>query len=112
MERIGLIGIGNIGSYYARRLLEDGRQLTVRDIDPAKMARAVEQGARAAASPALVARQADVMSLSLPGSRVVEQVMEGALVHETCKATRLHGDADWAQAGIVTYWRRLNAGAD
>ena len=77
MERIGLIGVGSIGSYYAERLLQAGYALTVLDIDPARLQQAVALGARAAATPAEVAEHADLILLCLPGSHAVEQVMEG-----------------------------------
>ncbi|MDH4179248.1 MAG: NAD(P)-dependent oxidoreductase [Armatimonadota bacterium] len=30
------------------------------------------------------------------------------LVHEIFKASKVGGDSDWSQPGIITYWRRLN----
>ena len=30
------------------------------------------------------------------------------LVHEIFKASKVGGERDWSQPGIVTYWRRLN----
>jgi len=77
MQRIGLIGLGNIGRFYAERLLEAGYPLTVLDLDPERVEYAVKLGAKAAASPAAVSEDSDVVILSLPGSAAVEQVMEG-----------------------------------
>lgn len=77
MDRIGLIGIGNIGRFYAQRLIEEGYSLTALDLDPERVRYAVELGAQAAASPAEVAERSDVVILSLPGSRAVEAVMDG-----------------------------------
>lgn len=77
MQRIGLIGLGNIGKFYAERLCQHGYPLTVLDLDSARVAYAVELGAGAAATPGAVARAADVIILSLPGSHAVEHVMEG-----------------------------------
>lgn len=77
MQPIGLIGLGNIGRFYAERLLQHGYALTVLDIDPARVAYAVALGAEAAPDPGALARQAEIILLSLPGSHVVEQVMEG-----------------------------------
>jgi len=31
-----------------------------------------------------------------------------SLVHEIFKASRLYGDPNWIQPGIISYWRRLN----
>jgi 3-hydroxyisobutyrate dehydrogenase-like beta-hydroxyacid dehydrogenase len=33
-------------------------------------------------------------------------------VHEIFKATKRYGRPDWTQAGIITFWRRLNAGQE
>ncbi|HXF61664.1 MAG TPA: NAD(P)-dependent oxidoreductase [Caldilineaceae bacterium] len=77
MQRIGLIGLGNIGKFYAERLRQHGYPLTVLDLDAARVAYAVGLGAQAAASPGEVARQSAIILLSLPGSHAVEQVMEG-----------------------------------
>ena len=75
--RVGLIGVGSIGSHFVAKLLDDGFPLTVYDLAAAKVRQAVEKGAVAAASPAEVAAKADVILLSLPGSPQVEAVMSG-----------------------------------
>lgn len=77
MERIGLIGVGNVGSGFARMLREAGYPLTVFDKDAKKMEPAIALGAEAAASPGEVAGTCDAIILSLPGSPLVEAVMEG-----------------------------------
>lgn len=77
MERIGLIGVGNVGGGFATMLREAGYPLTVLDRDPKKMEPAIALGAEAAASPGEVAEKCDVIILSLPGSPLVEAVMEG-----------------------------------
>ncbi|NLV74699.1 MAG: NAD(P)-dependent oxidoreductase [Chloroflexi bacterium] len=77
MERIGLIGLGNIGSYYTGKLVAAGYPLSVYDLDPARVAAAENIGAVGRANPAEVARESDVILLSLPASPNVEQVMSG-----------------------------------
>jgi 3-hydroxyisobutyrate dehydrogenase-like beta-hydroxyacid dehydrogenase len=77
MKRVGLIGLGNIGSYYVNRLLGAGYPLTVFDIDPQKLATAVKQGAISANTAAKVVQNSDFIILALPKSEVVEAVMEG-----------------------------------
>ena len=77
MERIGLIGLGNIGSYYTKQLLGAGYPLTVLDLDQEKVSAAVAQGAQAASTPAELTDRSDVIILSLPGSPAVEKVMDG-----------------------------------
>jgi len=77
VERIGLIGVGNVGSGFAKMLREAGYPLTVLDRDPKKMGPAIALGAEAARSPGEVAEKCDAIILSLPGSPPVEAVMEG-----------------------------------
>ena len=78
MQRIGLIGIGNIGKVFSEKLLQAGFPLTVLDRDRAKMQHAVDLGAKPADTPGDVADASDVIVFALPGSRPVEEVMEGA----------------------------------
>ncbi len=56
-ETIGFIGLGAMGGGMARNLLKSGYALVVNDIDSAKVAAVVASGAKAAATPAEVARQ-------------------------------------------------------
>lgn len=78
MQKIGLIGLGNIGKFYAERLRQHDYPLTVLDLDPERVAYATSLGAQAVDSPGAVVRAAEIIILSLPGSHAVEQVMEGA----------------------------------
>jgi 2-hydroxy-3-oxopropionate reductase len=77
MTRIGLIGIGNVGGQFARMLREAGYPLTVMDQNPNRVETAVALGAQAAQTPAQVSDNSDIILLSLPGSHIVEAVMEG-----------------------------------
>jgi 2-hydroxy-3-oxopropionate reductase len=77
MKRIGIIGLGNVGSYYVTKFLEAGYPLIVFDIDPQKVEAIVKQGAVAADSAAKVTQNSDFIILSLPKSEIVEAVMEG-----------------------------------
>jgi 3-hydroxyisobutyrate dehydrogenase-like beta-hydroxyacid dehydrogenase len=77
MKNVGLIGLGNVGSYYVKKLLEAGYPLTVFDIDPQKLEMAVNQGATPSDTPAEVAQNSDFIILALPKSEVVEAVVEG-----------------------------------
>ena len=79
MKNIGLIGLGNIGKFYTKQLLQAGYPLTVLDIDRAKMDDAAGLGATTAATPAEVFRSSDIVILSLPGSHVVEPLMDSVL---------------------------------
>jgi 3-hydroxyisobutyrate dehydrogenase-like beta-hydroxyacid dehydrogenase len=74
-QRIGVVGLGNMGGRIARRLLAAGFAVAGYDVDPARAAGA---GASPAASPGELAERADVVLLSLPDSTVVERAI-GAL---------------------------------
>ncbi|MFB9831900.1 NAD(P)-dependent oxidoreductase [Actinoallomurus acaciae] len=71
-ERIGFIGLGNMGGRMTRRLAEAGH--TVLGYDPVPE-RSAEAGARAAASVAEVMAGSDHVLLSLPNSSVIERVV-------------------------------------
>jgi 3-hydroxyisobutyrate dehydrogenase len=73
-QRIGVVGLGNMGGRIARRLVAAGHEVAGYDVDPA---RAPAAGV-APAEPPDVAARAEVIFLSLPDSPVVEQVV-GAL---------------------------------
>ncbi|MGH8783002.1 NAD(P)-dependent oxidoreductase [Paraburkholderia sp.] len=74
-ERIGFIGLGNMGGRMTKRLVDAGFDVLGYDAAPG---RAQAAGARAAASIAEVVAFADVILLSLPDSKVVEAVIEGS----------------------------------
>lgn len=77
MPAIGIIGVGNIGSHFAKVLRQANCGVTVLDLDREKMEAAAALGATAAASPGEVAERSEVILLCLPGSPAVEAVMEG-----------------------------------
>ena len=77
MRRIGLIGLGSIGSYFTGKFIAAGYPLTVLDIDRERVRAAVAKGVVAAFTPAAVAEASDVIVLALPGSHAVEAVMLG-----------------------------------
>ncbi len=72
--RLGLIGLGNIGSGIGANLVADGHQLSVFDIDPAAVQRLEAAGAQAASSPEAVAVASQWTFLSLPSPAVMEAV--------------------------------------
>ena len=71
---IGVIGLGNMGGRIARRIVSAGHDVVGYDAEPGRIA---DAGVRPAQSLAGVARAADVVLLSLPGSPVVEAVVAG-----------------------------------
>ncbi len=76
-EKIGLVGIGNIGKFYTKTLLDAGYPLTVFDIDHEKVKYAEGLGAQPAENIADLTKKSQVIILALPGSHAVENVMDG-----------------------------------
>ncbi|HEY4750492.1 MAG TPA: NAD(P)-dependent oxidoreductase [Steroidobacteraceae bacterium] len=76
--RIGFIGLGNVGSQLAGNLLSHGLDLTVRDVEPERVAALTARGAKAARSARSLAEAVDVVITCLPSPSVCAEVMEGA----------------------------------
>jgi 3-hydroxyisobutyrate dehydrogenase len=75
---IGFIGLGVMGTPMATHLVRGGHRLTLLDVDDAlTRERARTLGARAATTPAEVARSSDLVITMLPDGRVVQQVVCG-----------------------------------
>jgi 2-hydroxy-3-oxopropionate reductase len=76
--RVGVIGLGIMGTPMARNLLRAGHAVTVHSRTRARVATLVAAGAVAADSPAAVARAADAVVTMLPDTPDVELVVAGA----------------------------------
>jgi len=74
--RIGFIGLGNVGSRLAGNLQSQGVDLTVRDLDAARVAPFLSRGASTAASPRGLAAGVDIVITCLPSPAACAQVME------------------------------------
>jgi len=72
MDRIGVIGLGNIGGSIAANLVADGHEVVVFDADVARVEAVA--GATPAASVEAVGAAADITLLSLPTPEVVDAV--------------------------------------
>lgn len=95
-ERIGFIGLGNMGGRMTRRLVDAGIAVLGYDAAPQRVAAA---GAKVAGSIEEVVKFADVVMMSLPDSKVVETVVEGeggVLAH--CRAGQIVVDLSTAAA--------------
>ncbi len=77
-QRIGFIGLGNMGSGMACRLAEAGYELAVYNRTQSKAQEVAGLGARVAQSPADAASGADVVMLSLADQNAVTSVLDGA----------------------------------
>jgi 3-hydroxyisobutyrate dehydrogenase len=76
--RVGFIGLGNVGGQLASNLLRHGVDLTVRDLDEARVAALREGGAKVARSPRELAAAVDVIITCLPSPAISAQVMEAS----------------------------------
>jgi 3-hydroxyisobutyrate dehydrogenase-like beta-hydroxyacid dehydrogenase len=73
-QRIGIVGVGNMGGRIARRIVAGGFDLVGFDANPAQ---AAAVGVPAAGSLAELVEGADIVLLSLPDSKVIEGVVRG-----------------------------------
>ena len=76
MQKVGFIGLGNVGSKLAGSLLRNGVDLTVRDLDRDLAKPLLDQGARWADSPSELAASVDVVITCLPSPEICANVME------------------------------------
>jgi 3-hydroxyisobutyrate dehydrogenase-like beta-hydroxyacid dehydrogenase len=74
---LGFIGLGRMGGPMSARLMDAGHALCVFDTDAAAMNPLVARGAKAAASAAEVASQAEIVLVSLPTPPIVQAVTLG-----------------------------------
>ncbi|MBB6052924.1 NAD(P)-dependent oxidoreductase [Armatimonas rosea] len=77
-KRVGLIGLGLVGSALAERFLAHGYQVVGYDLDTEKRKALVERGGIGAGSPAAVTERVERLVLSLPTTEVVLDVLGGA----------------------------------
>ena len=75
MERVGFIGLGNMGKPMAKNLLEAGFALCVLDLDPMPVAELVALGARAAATPRALAETSDIICSVVMNDRQTLDIM-------------------------------------
>jgi 3-hydroxyisobutyrate dehydrogenase-like beta-hydroxyacid dehydrogenase len=71
-ERLGFIGLGNMGGAIALRLRRAGYPLTVLDLDADKMKELIKEGADSAASPKEIAERSTMVIASLQPDDVEE----------------------------------------
>jgi len=78
-KRIGLVGLGLMGSGMARNLITAGFPLIGYDIDEAKVEAIVREGGTRAVAPEQIPSQAHVIITSLSNSHVVNEVVKDSL---------------------------------
>jgi 3-hydroxyisobutyrate dehydrogenase-like beta-hydroxyacid dehydrogenase len=81
--KLGLIGLGNMGGLIGKRLIEQGNDLLVYDVNPAARQDFVSLGAEAAASPSDLAEKVNLVITVLPNAAIVKSVVFGpeGLIH-------------------------------
>ena len=77
--RVGLLGVGLMGSAMAHRLLDQGIEVVAWDRNPEQVTALEERGARRADQPAEVVLGADVVITMLPTAPIVLDVVEPLL---------------------------------
>ena len=75
--KLGFAGVGRMGAPMVRRLLGAGYDVSVFDPNAAAVAALVAEGAHAAATPAALASEAQIVLLSLPTPEVLQAVALG-----------------------------------
>jgi 3-hydroxyisobutyrate dehydrogenase-like beta-hydroxyacid dehydrogenase len=91
MSEIAIVGMGLMGSTFARHLQAQGHTVTGYDPDPERMAEHEAAGGATAPTPGTAAAAGDLVLLSLPNSTVMLEVVEdiaangrpGSLVFDT-----------------------------
>ena len=73
-QKIGFIGLGNMGNPMSKNLVKAGYSLTVFDMNEKAVAELTTVGAKSAPSPKAVAQESDILILSLPNSKIIESV--------------------------------------
>lgn len=77
MQKLGFIGLGNLGAHLANSLLKAGFELTVHDLNRQAAEGLLAGGAHWAGSPAQVAEAADSVFTCLPSPAAVSAVVSG-----------------------------------
>jgi 3-hydroxyisobutyrate dehydrogenase len=107
--RIGVIGIGSMGTPMSINLLKAGYELTVYDIREEAMEAPVKLGAKAASSPKEVAQASEIVMTSLPTPEslvevalgfdgVLEEAHEGSTLIDTSTISPSTIRRVWAEA--------------
>src|SRR5262245_30811324 len=76
-DRVGVIGVGNMGAAMAARLLERQFQVAVRDIRGEAETPLLAAGARRAGSPRELARMCSAVLIVVVDARQIDDVLSG-----------------------------------
>lgn len=81
--RVGFIGLGNVGGKLSGSLIRNGVKVSVFDLNPALVDKAVEKGATKAEDAAAIMRDSDVVITCLPSPAASDAVMNEMLPEVT-----------------------------
>ncbi len=116
--KIGFLGLGNMGSGIAGRLVEAGHEVTVWNRTREKAAGIVEKGARQAENPEDAVRDADVVMTMLMDDASVRGIFEKGKALEAMRKDATHlclmtispGCADWLAEAHAKHGSRYVSG--
>jgi L-threonate 2-dehydrogenase len=77
-DRVGVVGLGIMGSAYAGHLLDAGLAVVGFDVDPAALAAFVARGGHAAENARVLAERSDLVISALPSVAALEAAFFGA----------------------------------
>ena len=81
--RVGFIGLGNVGGKLSGSLIRNGVEVSVFDLNPTLVDKAVEKGATKALDAAAIMRDSDVVITCLPSPAASDAVMTEMLPEVT-----------------------------
>ena len=79
--KVGFIGLGNVGSKLSGSLLRNGVDLTIHDLDEARVSDFVTRGATRGNSPADLMENCDIVITCLPSPTISAAVVDQMLPH-------------------------------
>jgi len=79
--KVGFIGLGNVGAKLSGSLLRNGVDLTIHDLDDARVADFVARGASRGNSPADLMEHCDIVITCLPSPAISAAVVDQMLPH-------------------------------
>ena len=87
IQKVGFIGLGNVGGKLARSVLRNGYELTVLDLDRKMAQPLLDEGAKWANTPKEMAEQVDVVATCLPSPQICSDTVESSdgLIHGLSK---------------------------
>jgi 3-hydroxyisobutyrate dehydrogenase-like beta-hydroxyacid dehydrogenase len=96
---VGFIGLGSMGAWMARRLLDQEGNVAVYDVRADAVTALSKEGAIACASPAEVADYAEVVLVSLPSPDILREVVSGEA--GVLKGAKMRAFIDFSTSGPV-----------